>query len=173
MALVRTFLTGSLSAETKRPVPLVFDTDIGNDVDDVVGALHPAADQHEPGAHDDGAVGFEYLGPDDGVADGELVLKGDENDAFGGARTLAHQDDAGDSDLVAILAVFELVVVGDTFLAAQMAQELHRVAFEGEFEGLVVVDDMFGHGHAWQADRFIMAGAAHAGSMEQRQRTGF
>ena len=68
---------------------------IGDDMNDVAMALDPAAHEHEAGAHDDGAKGGKRIGPDDNIADAELILESNEDDTLGAAGTLADKHDAG------------------------------------------------------------------------------
>ena len=77
--------------ELGRPVPQL----LGDEMDHQALALHVAAHAEQARAHDDAAMGLEDLGPDHEVGDAVLVLDGDEHHARGGARPLAHQDQAG------------------------------------------------------------------------------
>src|SRR5689334_20981322 len=67
-----------------------------NDVDDVAVriALHDPMHRHQPRAHDDLALLFEYVGPDDEVGDAGLILECDEDHALGTPGPLADEDEA-------------------------------------------------------------------------------
>ena len=75
---------------------------LGNQMNDVLMALHAAADEDQPRAHHHLAVALQHLRPDHGIGHARLVLQRHEDHALGGAGTLADQDDAGDRDADAI-----------------------------------------------------------------------
>ena len=85
----------------RAPVKIIFDTDIGNDVDDVHFALELALHDEKVGGKDGLSLRELYGGPDDEVDNAGLVFEAHEDDTGGGFGALAVGDDAGDADLAA------------------------------------------------------------------------
>src|SRR5215212_11825296 len=65
---------GGIGGEAIKPGGFVLEM-IGDDMDDVGVALDPSTHEHEAGAHDDGAIGGKRIGPDDNIADAELIFE--------------------------------------------------------------------------------------------------
>ena len=128
-----------------------------NDVDHVAVrvALDDSVHRHQPRAHDDLALLFEHVGPDDEIGDSGLVFEGDEHDALGASRPLADQHQARDRQSLAVADGLQLVGGDELPRCIMFAQEAHRVRFQAEADRLVIVHDMLGRA-AWR-------GAARAG----------
>ena len=92
--------TTSLRKGTKQVVEI--DKLIGDDMDHVTLALHPAAAGKHPCAQGDATLPLEHLLPDDQICGGAFILDGHEDDAAGGARALPDEDQAGDRNPAAI-----------------------------------------------------------------------
>ena len=67
----------------------------GFDRDHAVLMLEPSLDQNEPLGRDDGAVPLEHLEGEDDVRDSGLVLKAQEDEAFGRCVPLSGDDACG------------------------------------------------------------------------------
>jgi hypothetical protein len=81
---------------------------VGFDGDDVVNVLEAAGDEEERFLGDDEAEFLEEVRVDDGVGDGGLVFKADEDEAFGSAGALAANDVAGDANDLVVAGVREV-----------------------------------------------------------------
>ena len=68
---------------------------VGDDVDDLALALHPAVAGQHGGRQHQPTLGGVAVGPEHQVRHPRLVLDGDEHDALGRAGLLPHQHDAG------------------------------------------------------------------------------
>ncbi len=131
-------------------------------------ALQPAGNAHHPGGQDLAAEGLELRRPDDDVGGAGLVLQGDEDDALGGARPLAHQHQAGDRDAPPVLRLQELL---RRQVAAHLrAQQRHRMRPQREPQRPVVGDHRLAIAHRRQDDRRFFAAFRLPRRIEQRQR---
>ena len=77
-------------------------------------------------------VTFVEIGCDDHVCDSCLVLHGDEDKAFGGARPLPSDDATGCTDKFAILASSQFICREDVISAEFCAAIMHRVFTDGQ-----------------------------------------
>src|SRR5829696_516582 len=106
-----------IGGEAVKPGGFVLEM-IGDDMDDVGVALDSSAHEHEAGGHDDGAIGGKRIGPDDNIADAELIFESNEDDTLGAAGTLADKHDAGHGDRFAVAYAPERGIVGDALVIA-------------------------------------------------------
>jgi len=81
---------------------------VGFDGDDIVNVLETAGDEEERFLGDDETEFLEEVRVDDGIGDAGFVFKADEDEAFGGAGTLAANDVAGDADELVVAGVREI-----------------------------------------------------------------
>ena len=78
----------------------------------------------EARGHDDAPVGRENLGPDDDIGDASLVFERHEDDALRRSRPLAHQNEAGNGDDLALLQVFiAMLAIADDAAACEIVAE--------------------------------------------------
>ena len=132
--------------------------------------LDDAVHRHQPRAHHDLALPVEDVGPDDEVGDPGLVLDGDEHHALGAARPLADQHQPGDRQPFAVADGVELLGGDELLPRIMFAQEAHRVRFQAEADGLVIVHDMLAERHRRELRRLgFRALVARLGIGEQRQ----
>ena len=142
----------------------------GDDMDDVLMALDAAMHHDEPRAHHHLPLALEHLGPDHRIGDSRLVLDGHEHHALRRAGALTHEHDAGDAHPRPVAHGFEIGASSEARGSYAVAEEAHRMSFEGKPERAVVVHHMLGEGHDWQRDERLAAGIAGIGVFEQRQR---
>lgn len=71
---------------------------LGDEMDDVALPLDAAVDRHHARFENDTTPLLEQRGPDHDVGRAGLVLDGDEHDALGRARLLAHKHETGGVD---------------------------------------------------------------------------
>ena len=140
-----------------------------HDMNDALVPLDAAADQDQPGGHDDGTITLERFRPDHRVGDAGFVLDRHEHDALGRARPLADENDARDRDEGAVAQLRKVGAGVHAFGRETRTQELHRVGLQREPQGLIVADDMLGERHRWQLHGGLGAGVARLAPGKERQ----
>ena len=118
-------------------------------------------------------MAFQHLWPDHRVADRELVLQREEDNALGRARPLPHQHDTRHRDGRTVAQGLELRRVRHLALSAQAAEELHGVRLQGEFQRLIIIHHMLGERHVRKHHISLLPLLARIGEGEERQRLGF
>src|SRR5215216_7353544 len=116
--------SGRIGGEAIKPGGFVLEV-IGDNMDDVGVALDSSAHEHEAGAHDDGAIGGERIGPDDNIAEAEFILESNEDDTLGAAGPLADKHNAGHGDRFAVANTLERGIVSDALVIALRPKEAH------------------------------------------------
>ena len=143
---------------------------LGDEMQDAVLFLHLAADDDEAGAHHHLAVFLQRGRPDDDVGDPGLVLDRHEDDALGGARPLAHQDDASDRGAALVGDPAEIGASGNAPALQHKAEEAHGVRFQRQAQRPVVGNHVLGQGHGGQDGGLLAAVFGGPGRLKQRQR---
>ena len=133
-------------AEHRRQILHAF----GDDVDDAGFVLQLAADGDKTGADDNGAQALERLGPDNDIGDADLVFEGHEDDAFGGARTLAHQHEAGDGDARAAFHLIKRVAAFGAAGVEALAHKGDRMGLQRKGKPPIIFDHMRAQRHGRQ-----------------------
>lgn len=111
-------------------------------VNNLAGTLHGAPGGDSDAVAGGAAICVEDFGEEYEVGRGGLVLDGHEDDARGGAGSLADEDEAGDGDLFSVRAgdgVAEVEIRDDAEGGEMAALEGERVALEREADGVVIV----------------------------------
>jgi hypothetical protein len=96
-----------------------------------IDAFQAAVDLHQLGVDQHPVLAIGQVPPDHGVDHAGLVFKGEEGDATGGLRALAHADQAGDAHATAMAVARQLRGIQAATAAQLRAQERDRVAAEG------------------------------------------
>ena len=165
-----TFMIGVLRQQ-RQPVAAVLQ--LGRDhVNDVLVALDASVDDDQARAHHDLAESLQRLGPDHRVGDAGLVLDGHEHHALGRAGALAHQHDAGDRHVGAVLGLRSSWQARTRRALNRSRRKLMGWALSESLQRLVVVDDVLRQRHRRQRDRGLDSRLARLAPGEQRQRHG-
>jgi len=92
---------------------------LGLDVDYAGLIWQRAGNEQETGAGDDHAVALEDIRSKDHIGDAGFIFERQEDEAFGGAGTLAGDDTAGDADLALIGSMQQIDGREDVHCAAR------------------------------------------------------
>lgn len=124
----------------------------GLDVDHAVLVLEATEDTEERFLHDDEAEFLEELGIDDDVGDAGFVFEADEDDAFGGAGTLAANDGPGDSQGLVVREEAEVGGALEVFRQAR-AENRHGMPTGGHSRVHVIGVNPLSVGHGGEGGR--------------------